>query len=115
MSVSDGFELRSDGTIAFQFEDNVVVDLRRPTLGEYRLLAESLERMRQDINSIEDAATLLSRLSDGLLDWEKQVFETLGSAPLPPEDQLPSWMLNGTLTGQLVEHWQKVPSRRGVR
>lgn len=113
--MADGFDLRSDGTVVFQFEDNVTVELRRPTLGEYRLLAEALERMRQDINANEDATTLLARLSDGLLDWEQQVFATLGTAPLPSEDQLPAWMINGTITGQLVDHWQKVPSRRGVR
>lgn len=115
---TDGFELRSDGTAVFQFDDNLVIDLRRPTLGEYRLLSEALEQMRQDTiatSSEDNASSVLVALSDLLLTWEAKVFETLGNAPLPSEDQLPAWMLNGAITAQLIEHWQKVPSRRGVR
>lgn len=133
--MDDGFEARKDGTIVFQFDTDLVVELRRPQLGEYRLLVEAVETMRDEVRQITRPAVaaeinaldpesdadsvesdkIIDRVNDLLIEWYVLVFKTLGNSPLPEEDKLPAWLLNSSLAGQLVEHWQKVPSRRGVR
>lgn len=116
--MSDGFELRNDGTVCLQFDENKTVNLRRPTLGEYRLLIEAIERVRSEASAVvndEADVTTVDKLNDLVLDWFRLVFKTLGDGELPGEDDMPAWVLNSELPRDLIDHWQKVPSRRGVR
>lgn len=115
----DGFELVADGTVVFQLSEKSTIKLRRPSLGEYRKLVEQVEQMQEDAAAIitsKNGALTVDKLSDLLLEWVRLAVSLLGSPEeLPPEDELPAWILNADLTRDLVAHWQKVPSRRGVR
>lgn len=122
--MSEGIDYRDDGTTIVEFDGGVIRTLRRPKLKQYRTLVESLTRMRRellpdvDLNNVEEATKAAQNLDpneqfDRLLAWLSTVFEALGDGPLPSEDELDSWIVNGEVTRRLVEQWTKVPTRRG--
>jgi hypothetical protein len=116
----DSFDRRADGTVRFQFNGTGTISLGRPTLKQYRNLVESLSdlRSRASGTTAEDGSVREGEeitLLDLLLEWYAVVFTELGDGPLPDEENLPAWLLNGQIAADLVEHWQKVPSRRGGR
>ena len=128
------YELNDEGTVTFHFDgvgperENVDRTLRRPKLKQYRRLVESLGKMRSALPDIpdeataEEAAVLMSSAKidvneqfDKLLEWLREVFDTLGDGPLPDEDDLPTWVLNGAIPKDLIGHWISVPTGRGAR
>lgn len=118
----DAFVLNDDGTATFNFGDAGVRTLRRPKLKQYRYLIEELNRMRKDLipdaSNAEEAAEAdidVDEQFNRLLAWLSEVFETLGDQPLPGEDDLEPWVLNGAIPRDLVQHWIEVPTRRGAR
>jgi hypothetical protein len=118
------FALNGDGTARFDFGDAGVRTLRRPKLKQYRYLIEELNKMRKELvpdNAAEDAdadAAAMDNVDEQfnrLLAWLREVFETLGDGPLPEEDFLEPWVLNGAIPRDLVQHWIEVPTRRGAQ
>ena len=125
------YDLNDDGTITFDFGDGLVRTLRRPKLKQYRALLESLNSMRRDLvsdvpdvdenSTPEEIAAAEAAMKDvdvdaqfdKLVGWLREVFSVIGDGPLPDEDQLDAWIVNGTVTADLVKHWTKVPTRRG--
>lgn len=138
-----GFELHKNGTVTvFMNEERAV--LRRPKVGEFRLLREKLEqaadeqgelalqidadtaeqreRMTAKTDSQEDRRFVIKRQRElrdvadrGYVDWMAEALQLLGSGVAVNGDDLPQWMATSGAVTQLVKHWQAVPSPRGVR
>lgn len=104
--MADDFTTNADGTVTFVFDDQHFV-LRRPKLGEYRKLIESLTVAGGE------AKGDVTKQFDAVAGWFQQIFETLGDKTLPPIDDLPAWLLGAEVAQELIAHWQLVPSRRG--
>lgn len=48
------------------------------------------------------------------LAWMRHAFELLGDHPLPPEDELPGWMVESSLIiGEFMAHWRNRPLALG--
>lgn len=114
---------QATGEVVFTFEKGdgsgeITRTLRRPKLKEYRTLVEAVGAMRDDV-ATDDAAEMTTRdINKGmtrLLEWFQLVFSTLSGEALPPEDDLPAWLIGGDVTRDLIAHWQATPSRRGGR
>jgi len=94
--MSDGYTLNEDGTAVFEFS-GIIRTLRRPKLGEYRAILESLGEFREEILRAAEAArkaaadgeestapsVKIGEQLDKLLTWLDGVFEKLAGEGLP--------------------------------
>jgi hypothetical protein len=88
--MTDGYTLNEDGTAVFEF-DGLIRTLRRPKLGQYRTLIESLGEFREEVlqaaKAAEDGADAaplkIGEQLDKLLDWFDGVFTSLAGEGLP--------------------------------
>jgi hypothetical protein len=94
--------LRPNGTVRLELESGRYT-LRRPTLREYRLLAEHLRDLAEEHPGSASAAIAQS------VDWLREAFGRLGDRPLPGDDGLPSWVSSARIPSELVGHWQTAP------
>lgn len=137
---NEGYTLNEDGTAVFEFA-GIIRTLKRPTLGQYRSILESLGEFRDEVLRAAKAAEKgeavqlkIGEQLDKLLNWIDGVFVQLAGEGLPrkivtvedttgetpgsteeviDEDKLSPWLLSGVVVTELVTHWQSAPSRRG--
>lgn len=139
-SVPDGLDLRKDGTVWLHI-DGELWKLRRPKLGEFRAMRESLhdrddealrlttvgvagfESLPPDASDEDKAARVLAiKVRQRQLDtavrslnvaWMAETLTTLADHPVPGSDDWPSGMDEADAIAQLVQHWRSVPLRSG--
>lgn len=137
--VPDGWELNKDGTIALSV-DGDRLRLRRPKLGEFRMLREAVrarddERVRilakypaleaidkdaSDEDKRDRALELAERsrsMNDAVealnVDWVMLALTTLADGEAPEPDDLPSGSESAEFVMSLMDHWRSVPLRSG--
>lgn len=137
--VENELTLNPDGTITLGIDD-ITRQLRRPNLGEYRLLMEAYGKIRDDItdfvanpgdeeNTESEQVTnrnLVTVAVRVVVEWLDLVSVTLAGEGLPrveldagksvvDESKLEAWLVNTGTIAEVIAHWQTRPSRRGGR
>lgn len=107
--VDSEFKLLSNGRVRIRFAGSShLYILRAPNFGEFRKLREGL-RTKPDP---EDDP-------DGLFNaaWFRTVVDMLTvTRPLThDDDEMPAWVVNGSVAVKLVNHWLAVPSAPGSK
>lgn len=137
---SDGFELLPDGTVRLVIKQQTW-RARRPTLGDYRKMRETLKKVEERrLHLMAEAATLpekppseaasdlklayaleVSTRSHAFTDsmtetnvaWVAEALGALVDEPLPPADEWPSGMDSVETMTMLVQHWRSTPLLSG--
>jgi hypothetical protein len=109
----DGVDLADDGTIRLVI-DGTVHRLRRPKIGELRGFFEGVTQVAEaEAKSEGDPLGAM----DVLADWWRNVVDTLAGDEDPrlsdDTDELPVWLLSGTLIARALVHWREVPYLSG--
>lgn len=123
-------ELKDDATVVLTF-DGGSYRLRRPRLGEWNKLRELLYELQDEPLrlaaampsptgdeeedrriSVERNRDALARLEDMRLGWIREAAGMLSDQPLPANDDLPAWLADSDVVGELVTHWRKSPIRK---
>lgn len=109
--MADAFDPRPDGTVFLQWDGSTPGSthsqtLRRPSLAEYKALVARLGELASTIDAASPGSGVAATEA-----WVAEVFATLSDVKLPPATELPSWLLNGDLSRDLIVHWQAIPAR----
>jgi hypothetical protein len=132
--VADTVDLPKDGTAKITIGKDRYV-LKQPTLGEMRKLRELYDVMIEEFRAVQSANTEMAmqeaanaldpkfkkkprkKLDDDqmVVDLVREMFLTLSEAPLPPDDELPSWIVDGRFPKDLIEHWRTNPLHYGEK
>lgn len=112
---ADEIEIKASGEIRLRIEGESYL-LRRPKVGELRRLEEIVDRLAEDERAERVAAKAEERTARSfapeILAWWQDVVETLESKDrtLPDDhDELPAWLANPQLLGDLRVCWREVP------
>lgn len=112
----DAVELMASGQVRATI-NQVTHTLKRPSIGEFRLLREFLNELADAAKPADgDDKPAPADQTDELLAWQRQAFELLADRPIDTDnDDLPAWMADPSLPAILIGHWRQVPVVRGVR
>lgn len=135
----DGFELVNNGTARLTI-DGQVWRLRRPKLGEFRKLRESLderddahlriisahqsddkpaddadaeEKLAYTLNARHRSRSLTEQVGALNVEWLTEALRLLCDREPPPADEWPAGMDESGTISALVSHWRSVPLRSG--
>jgi hypothetical protein len=122
--MADTVDLPKDGTAKITIGKDRYV-LRQPTLGEMRKLRELYDEMIETFRAIQtanieaalDPKKKAKKANDDemVVGWVREAFLTLSEAALPPDDELPSWIVDGRFPKDLIEHWRTNPLHYGEK
>lgn len=132
--MADTVDLPRDGTAKITINGKRYT-LRQPTLGEMRKIRELFDEMVEQLRSVRDHNTQvladkamnaldpkhkpkpLKKINDDqmIVDLLREVFLVLSDDPLPADDDLPSWIVDGRFPKDLIEHWRTNPLHYGEK
>lgn len=112
---ADEFDIQADGKVRIIIDGTNYL-LRRPKIGEARVLEEAIKdvgtREQEEIEAAKKEDRPRESFESDVLDWWRLVVETLekNDKRLPDDnDELPMWLTNNQLITNIELGWRTVP------
>lgn len=132
-TAEDKVELHENGGATLAF-DGRTIRLRRPRIGEWRKLRQSLwdlqdeeTRLRAGLSAAPKSdepearaewrsglRSVNDQIEDQVCAWVCECVDVLGDGELPDQAELPGWFTNPGLVAELSRHFTRLPNLNGL-